>query len=172
MAPEPTLGDLRRRIAADGLPLPNEEYYFEIEHSREARERAGYETDILLVNRSFCAAIQRGGADHVSDETLLEEIINGTEDERRADDELRAKFEGHILRYEGDDPEGFRAQVKAEFGFDPADDFDSGAELGREKWGEWVETKYGELLQNFRFLCPPEHLEAIYGAAKRLQISP
>lgn len=112
---------------------------------------------------------------------------------------------GRTIYYEGDDPEGFRAQIKAEFGFDPGDD---------PKWGEFVPEEPGtpegarlyaerqaehkariqQLQQagvpfkakdyefsmtkeewesvpvpaytNYAFLCPPEHLNAIYGSRR------
>jgi hypothetical protein len=47
--------------------------------------------------------------------------------------------EGRFIFYEGDDPKRFRREIKAEFGFDPGPAPEEG------------------------FLCPPEHLDAIYG---------
>jgi hypothetical protein len=43
--------------------------------------------------------------------------------------------EGRYIYYEGDDPIGFIKEIKEKFGFD---------------------------LLTFGFLCPPEHLDAIY----------
>jgi hypothetical protein len=51
---------------------------------------------------------------------------------------------GRFIFYEGDDPEGFRREIKAEFGFDPGPRPDEG------------------------FHCPPEHLDAIYGVGRFL----
>jgi hypothetical protein len=50
--------------------------------------------------------------------------------------------EGRDIFYEGDDPDGFAAQIRAEFGFDPAAD------------SCWDEMQ--------RFHCPAKHLDAIY----------
>jgi hypothetical protein len=50
--------------------------------------------------------------------------------------------EGRFIFYEGDDPKGFRREIKAEFGFDPGPKPDEG------------------------FHCPPEHLDAIYGTGR------
>lgn len=60
---------------------------------------------------------------------------------------------GRTIFYEGDDPEEFAGQIKAEFGYDPADD---------PGWGEQVEFQ-GENFTSYGFHCPPEHLDAIYG---------
>lgn len=54
--------------------------------------------------------------------------------------------DGRTIFYEGPDPEGFRQQVIAEFGFDPATNSTWNAERG------------------WQFHCPPEHLDAIYGS--------
>jgi hypothetical protein len=54
--------------------------------------------------------------------------------------------EGRDIFYEGDDPAGFAAEIRAEFGFDPAAD---------PNWPG-----------DHRFRCPPEHLEAIYGSSR------
>ncbi len=74
--------------------------------------------------------------------------------------------EGRALVYEGNSPEEFRAEIKAEFGFDPADDFDPGPGLRHLEWGEWFETDRGDRYQVFEFLCPSEHLDAIYGSER------
>jgi hypothetical protein len=52
--------------------------------------------------------------------------------------------EGRHIFYEGDDPDGFAAEIKKEFGFDP-----------RESNDGWCEAR------GFEFFCPPEHLDAI-----------
>jgi hypothetical protein len=54
--------------------------------------------------------------------------------------------EGRHIFYEGDDPEGFCAEVRAEFGFDP-----SVPACRPDGGGFW---------------CPPEHLDAIYGSGR------
>ena len=53
---------------------------------------------------------------------------------------------GRHIFYEGDDAEGFARQIKTEFGFDPSQD---------PKWSD-----------GHGFDCPPEHLDAIYGARR------
>lgn len=53
---------------------------------------------------------------------------------------------GRTIFYEGDDPAGFAAQVKSEFGFDPSES---------EGWT----AEY-----DWRFDCPAEHLDDIYGS--------
>ena len=77
---------------------------------------------------------------------------------------------GRVLYYEGDDPDGFRAQIKAEFGFDPADDYDPGPNLRRVPWGEEFELETGRRFRSYSFECPPEHLDAIYGDPHRWPI--
>jgi hypothetical protein len=99
--------------------------------------------------------------------------------------------DGRFIYYEGEDPDGFVEQIKAEFGFDPS---------ASEGWGTWIEgtpsTPEGERIQakydaaiargvvrivpevlsghefalmpfegffSHGFFCPPEHLDAIYG---------
>lgn len=52
--------------------------------------------------------------------------------------------DGRYIFYEGDDPERFVEQIRNEFGFDPSADPD------------WNNPDY-------QFLCPAEHLDAIYG---------
>jgi len=56
------------------------------------------------------------------------------------------RYDEIIRFYEGDAPEGFVAEIKSEFGFDPSAD---------KRWGEV-----------FAFACPPEHLDAIYGSER------
>ncbi len=54
------------------------------------------------------------------------------------------------------------AQVKAEFGFDPADDFEPGFGMQGLKWGHWLEPDDEKRYVTFRFFCPPEHLQALH----------
>ena len=65
---------------------------------------------------------------------------------------------GRTIFYEGDDPEGFRAVIRAEFGFDPAEhpghEFHTGLPGCARTWDE----EHG-----WSFHCPAEHLDAIYG---------
>jgi hypothetical protein len=63
--------------------------------------------------------------------------------------------EGRHIFYEGDDPVGFVRQIKAEFGFSPADD---------PHWGEQFEDKEGPFSPSYSFHCPAEHLDEIYGS--------
>jgi hypothetical protein len=68
--------------------------------------------------------------------------------------------EGRDLYYEGDDPDGFARQIKAEFGFDPsADPHWGGAPVMVGPHGEDLEDPFGRV---YLFRCPPEHLDAIY----------
>jgi hypothetical protein len=55
--------------------------------------------------------------------------------------------DGRDIFYEGDDPEGFAATIRSEFGFDPA--------------GPTWDNEHG-----WRFRCPPGHLDAIYGSGR------
>jgi hypothetical protein len=71
--------------------------------------------------------------------------------------------EGRVLYYEGDDSEEFRAAIQWEFGFDPAEPHPDVVGC----WGEWLETHDGRWFQSFPFFCPPEHIDAIYGADER-----
>ncbi len=56
--------------------------------------------------------------------------------------------EGRHIVYEGVDPAGFVEEIKKEFGFDPSAD---------PEWGKL----------DYFFLCPAEHLDAIYGDDSR-----
>ena len=68
--------------------------------------------------------------------------------------------EGRCIFYEGDDPEGFAEQIKAEFGFNPREDHRWGRTLMHGPDGEDWEDPLG---RSYAFHCPPEHLDAIYG---------
>jgi hypothetical protein len=64
------------------------------------------------------------------------------------------------LFYEGDDPEGFCADMRAEFGFDPS------AWLG---WGQWITWDEAEAVEHgeegfysWEFWPPAEHYEALH----------
>lgn len=65
----------------------------------------------------------------------------------------------HVL-YEGEDPEGFRQEIRAEFGFDPGAD--------SSDWGFLLGTSEGEEIRSYGFHCPAEHLDAIYGSDRFL----
>lgn len=73
--------------------------------------------------------------------------------------------EGREIFYEGDDPERFRQQIKTEFGIDVAGDpcqpvgEDFAPPFSKHSWTRpgWTEE------MGWRFWCPPEHLDAIYG---------
>lgn len=56
---------------------------------------------------------------------------------------------GRTIFYEGDDPEGFVAEIKEKFCFDPS--------LSRG----WNAT-----LGYYSFHCPAEHLDEVYGSGK------
>ncbi|HEX6424781.1 MAG TPA: hypothetical protein VFZ79_14965 [Acidimicrobiales bacterium] len=66
--------------------------------------------------------------------------------------------EGRVICYEGDDPEGFAADVRERFGFDPSadprwtsTDHEGAAEYGPDPFG-----------RTHWFRCPAEHLDAVY----------
>jgi hypothetical protein len=62
--------------------------------------------------------------------------------------------EGRHIFYEGDDPEGFRAEIQEKFGFDPANSSSWGVLISDGPDDEDAFTSYG-------FDCPAEHLDAI-----------
>jgi hypothetical protein len=67
--------------------------------------------------------------------------------------------EGRDICYEGDDPEEFVAEIVQRFGFDPSAD---------PRWETpWLGGDSRNGLDPFGrthwFVCPPEHLDAIYG---------
>ena len=76
---------------------------------------------------------------------------------------------GRGICYEGDDPEGFIAEIKAEFGFDPSADPAWRSNLLNGTYGlgdlgdELYEDPFG---RSYWFLCPAEHLDEIYGSAR------
>jgi hypothetical protein len=70
---------------------------------------------------------------------------------------------GAIRYYEGDDPDGFAAEVKAEFGLDVTEKGDDGYQ--RWTWDEWLEHE-GERFQSFSFFIPAGFVEAIYGSQR------
>lgn len=53
--------------------------------------------------------------------------------------------EGRFIFYEGDDPVGFRKEIKARFNFDPG--------LDNQRWNKRC---------GYYFHCPAKHLDAIY----------
>ena len=56
--------------------------------------------------------------------------------------------DGRVIIYEGNEPDKFCEDIKKEFEFDPSEDERWDAENEHARW----------------FFCPPEHLDAIYGA--------
>lgn len=60
--------------------------------------------------------------------------------------------EGREIYYEGSEPDTFRTEIRDEFGFDP------GASPG---WGDLYDGK-----PSYRFHCPPECLNDIYGSGR------
>jgi hypothetical protein len=75
---------------------------------------------------------------------------------------------GRHIYYEGNDPDGFCAEIKDHFGFDPS---------AQESWGRWIEPGFVNIdgadcwVEGFRsygFDCPPEHLDAIYAPGRWL----
>jgi hypothetical protein len=90
--------------------------------------------------------------------------------------------EGRHIFYEGDDPEGFRAEIRERFGFDPGDDPDWFRSVGEhgERYQKdlaeltgseprvltWEELNPGHFEPTYAFNCPAEHLDAIYGSGE------
>jgi hypothetical protein len=87
---------------------------------------------------------------------------------------LRELFpDGRTIFYEGDDPQAFRRQVQAEFGFDPAgapgvyaNNLSGG--LPGEDYADLqampaeIKSSTWDAEHGWQFHCPPEHLDAIY----------
>jgi hypothetical protein len=66
--------------------------------------------------------------------------------------------EGREIYYEGDEPEKFVEEIKAEFGFDPS---------AYEFWGEWCEGDDDcPGFHSYPFHCPPGILDAVYGSSR------
>lgn len=65
--------------------------------------------------------------------------------------------DGRDIFYEGNDPEGFVRQIKAEFGFDPSED---------PRWGleHYEDGEPVHRVNMYQFRCPGEHMDAIYGS--------
>jgi hypothetical protein len=72
--------------------------------------------------------------------------------------------EGAIRYYEGDDPDGFAAEIKAEFGFDVTEGGEErGVDDAGRKWGyrwRWDEE------HGFSFFIPPGLIGAVYGSER------
>jgi hypothetical protein len=64
--------------------------------------------------------------------------------------------DGRHIFYEGNNPVGFVRQIEAEFGFNPALD---------PRWGEQIDGDDLSFI-SYRFHCPAEHLDAIYGTSR------
>lgn len=60
---------------------------------------------------------------------------------------------GRDIFYEGDSPRDFRTEIIEEYGFDPGEDPAWGVVIGDGP----------EAFTSYRFHCPAEHLDAIYG---------
>jgi hypothetical protein len=69
--------------------------------------------------------------------------------------------DGRNLWYDGDDPDGFVAELKARFGFDPS----KSPTGGRLLWGvptpPRADDPEREWCTAYPFYCPPQHLDAI-----------
>lgn len=64
--------------------------------------------------------------------------------------------EGRHIYYEGDDPQQFVEEIKAEFGFDPSAD---------EDWAFLVPADdRAPAFYSYGFHCPAEHLDEVYGS--------
>jgi hypothetical protein len=70
--------------------------------------------------------------------------------------------DGRTIFYEGDDPEEFAGQVKAEFGIDVRELPGHDLLTGKPEPGTWTEE------HGWQFHCPAEHLDAIYGSDRFL----
>jgi hypothetical protein len=72
---------------------------------------------------------------------------------------------GRGICYEGDDPEGFAAQIKEEFGFDPSADPAWNTTLMNGGYDGSPDGPFEDPFgRTHWFICPPEHLDAIYGS--------
>lgn len=63
---------------------------------------------------------------------------------------------GRQVFYEGDDPDRFCAQIRSEFGFDPAEG---------PGWDVPAADDAGSY-RSFSFFCPPGNLDAVYGSGR------
>lgn len=89
--------------------------------------------------------------------------------------------DGRDIYYEGDDPDGFVAEIKDKYGFDPSarphkfgfgtpdgpPSSNPGAGVTAPYWGEIIDPAAdggcGIPFASYPFHCPAEHLNAIYG---------
>jgi hypothetical protein len=62
---------------------------------------------------------------------------------------------GRDIYYEGDDPDGFAAELAATYGFDPRTD--------PHWWDVIPGDDDAEPFSSYRFHCPAELLDAVYG---------
>lgn len=61
---------------------------------------------------------------------------------------------GRYIYYEGVDPDGFVAEIKSKFGFDPS--------KNNPRWNEpWFDAE-GDGPRSYSFYCPAEYLDEIY----------
>lgn len=63
--------------------------------------------------------------------------------------------DGRVLFYEGDDPKGFRAEMRTKFGFDPA--APCKGVLGGEEFRRFNKR------HDYQFFCPANVLDKVYG---------
>lgn len=81
---------------------------------------------------------------------------------------------GRTIFYEGEDPEGFRRDMIAEFGFDPAaPEFrgrydETGEPEDHDTWGEWVPSDRFEAggFRSYGFWCPPHAYQEVYATGR------
>jgi hypothetical protein len=71
---------------------------------------------------------------------------------------------GAVRYYEGDDPDGFAAEMVAEFGFDVTEgDEECGVDSNGREWSyRWAWTEKS----GYSFLIPPGLVEAVYGSER------
>jgi hypothetical protein len=79
---------------------------------------------------------------------------DGNKDRCRANllEELNGLWGGSVIYYEGNDPDGFVAEIKEKFGFDPSAD------------DGWLEDFDGRPM--LRFFCPARLYDGIYCSGK------
>lgn len=81
--------------------------------------------------------------------------------------------DGRCIFYEGDDPDGFRAEIKTKFGFDPAGSsptqfqtgwHDDSCDCGKDYHWTAAEADAKHWTEQRQFYCPPEYLDEIYSS--------
>jgi hypothetical protein len=72
---------------------------------------------------------------------------------------------GRHIYYEGDDPDGFAAEIRTEFGFDPTTIPNSVLYSANPLWGLYYPADdRRDAFISYSFHCPPGILDAIYGS--------